>query len=311
MDSHPTSHASKEAADRLERHLADNTDETIRADVDSVAFEGKQPCELDDCGATPTLMFEYDEGKHRSYCREHVIEMYRCQRDRQTSSLKRQVVGLDRLATELTAAWPYRAPHYARNFTPESYAATDERAANAWKQVEAWCDDGWITAKKNLVIWGDRGAGKTALAHCAVLALIDRYPEALQARRHWETDELMQNIEWLNVATWLAKTKAGFNGAPKPTVNLDAALMILDDLGTERPTDWSLSEIANVIYERHESGRPTIVTTNFRPAKLAVRLAGRGETVEGERLVSRLCGNGATIVHLGGADRRLAHLDEE
>lgn len=74
-----------------------------------------------------------------------------------------------------------------------------------------------------------------------------------------------------------------------------AQLLFLDDLGAEKPTDWTGEQLSSLLDARvRENGRQ-IVTTNTKPEVLAERL--------GARTMSRLTG-GATIIVITGPDRR-------
>ena len=42
-----------------------------------------------------------------------------------------------------------------------------------------------------------------------------------------------------------------------------AKLLIIDDLGTERNTDYGLEKVYNIIDSRYLSGKPLILTTNL------------------------------------------------
>lgn len=42
-----------------------------------------------------------------------------------------------------------------------------------------------------------------------------------------------------------------------------ARLLIIDDLGTERNTDYALEKVYNVIDSRYRTGKPLILTTNL------------------------------------------------
>lgn len=83
-----------------------------------------------------------------------------------------------------------------------------------------------------------------------------------------------------------------------------AGLLILDDLGAERVTDWQLDVVARIVehhYDRNETN--TIVTSNYSPADLARRL-GKDDPIQGERIVSRLI-EGAIKLKLDRADLRV------
>jgi DNA replication protein DnaC len=71
--------------------------------------------------------------------------------------------------------------------------------------------------------------------------------------------------------------------------------MVLDDLGAEKMTDWSVSSLYVVLSGRYNANRPTIVTSNLTLAQIA----------EWEpRIASRL--GGMCVVQLDGKDKRLA-----
>jgi len=80
-------------------------------------------------------------------------------------------------------------------------------------------------------------------------------------------------------------------------VTLNRGLVILDDLGAERPTDWTAERLYALVNRRWMDHQPTIVTTNADPSKLAEAF--------GARVFSRLA-DGATVVRCGGEDRRRA-----
>jgi DNA replication protein DnaC len=61
---------------------------------------------------------------------------------------------------------------------------------------------------------------------------------------------------------------------------LRADLLILDDLGAEKPTEWALEKIYQLVNLRYESLRPMIATTNLDLNSL--------ERLLGERTFGRL-----------------------
>lgn len=74
-----------------------------------------------------------------------------------------------------------------------------------------------------------------------------------------------------------------------------AALLVLDDVGAERATEWAAERLYGIVNRRWMEELPTIATTNV-PADQA------GEVL-GERVLSRLAG-GALTLRLTGQDRR-------
>lgn len=80
-------------------------------------------------------------------------------------------------------------------------------------------------------------------------------------------------------------------------------VLVLDDLGKEDATEWSVGTVFSVLDARYEDMRPTIVTSNYAPGALADRLARRGERVTAEAIASRISQT-CRPVYLGGRDRR-------
>lgn len=81
-------------------------------------------------------------------------------------------------------------------------------------------------------------------------------------------------------------------------------VLLIDDLGKEAPTDWSLSKLYEIVDARWAASLPTCVTSNHSPSQLARRLAKRGDAEAAEAVVSRLAGT-CQLVEMGGTDRRL------
>ena len=53
-------------------------------------------------------------------------------------------------------------------------------------------------------------------------------------------------------------------------------LLIIDDLGKEQCSDWSMSTLYSILNDRYEDMKPTIVTTNYNQAALATALTPKG-----------------------------------
>lgn len=131
---------------------------------------------------------------------------------------------------------------------------------------------------RNLVLFGAVGVGKT---HAAVAAVrpgwFDRRRDVLFAPSVEMLDQLRPG---------------GPAGAFDALV--DAGVLLLDDLGMERATDWTDERLYAVVNRRWLEDRPTVATTNLDPEPLRAKI--------GERLYSRLADGIA--VRLAGTDRR-------
>lgn len=76
---------------------------------------------------------------------------------------------------------------------------------------------------------------------------------------------------------------------------LDADLIVLDDLGAEKVTEFVLQELFNIINHRINRRLPMVVSTNLTAHEL--------EDTYGERIASRLL-HGFRVLHLRGEDVR-------
>ena len=111
--------------------------------------------------------------------------------------------------------------------------------------------ENWETMKERNIgylLWGGVGTGKSYFAGCIANALMER-----------EIPVCMTNF-----ATILNDLAASFEGRNEYNSRLCSfPLLILDDFGMERGTEYGLEQVYNVIDSRYRSGRPLIVTTNL------------------------------------------------
>lgn len=157
-------------------------------------------------------------------------------------------------------------------------ALADLRPSPATRAIGEWATD---PGGRNLVLLGPVGVGKT---HAAVAACRPAHDRGLSVR-------FAPVIELLDALRPSSPDEVSLG----EIVDIDR--LIIDDLGTQRDTDWTAERLDAVINRRWLEGRPTVVTTNLDPDTLADRL--------GERTYSRLVG-GAVIARLSGEDRRRA-----
>ena len=98
------------------------------------------------------------------------------------------------------------------------------------------------------LLWGGVGTGKSFFAGCIANALIEQEV----------------SVRMTNFALLLNDLTASFEGRNEYIARLcRAALLIIDDFGMERGTEYGLEQVYNVIDSRYRSGRPLIVTTNL------------------------------------------------
>lgn len=143
---------------------------------------------------------------------------------------------------------------------------------------------GQIEAGPSLLIVGATGTGKTHQAAGALRAL------CVSGARFG----------------WRLTTAADLYAAVRPHSGVDSErefvkylltkLLVLDDLGAAKSTEWVEEVNYRLINHRYEHELPTLITSNVPPKELSNAI--------GERVASRLS-EMATRVVLKGADRRL------
>lgn len=131
------------------------------------------------------------------------------------------------------------------------------------KYVGRW--DEVLKGNHGLILWGDVESGKTFAAACIANALIDRGTPVLMT-----SFPRILSINFNDRAEWLEEM-------------VRFPLLLIDDFGVERSTEYSLETMYYVLDERYKSGKPLIVTTN-----LTLQEIENPTSTEYKRIFSRL-----------------------
>lgn len=114
-----------------------------------------------------------------------------------------------------------------------------------WEEMKA--------ASRGYLLWGNVGTGKTYLAGCIANALMEQEV----------------SVRMTNFAAILNDLTGTLNGRNAYIERLCSfQLLILDDFGMERGTEYGLEQVYNVIDSRYRSRKPLIVTTNLTLSEL-------------------------------------------
>lgn len=195
------------------------------------------------------------------------------ERDRETARRnRRKWADIPKLFTDATLKGYRRMPG-----TEKAFEAVRDYLLNREENFKAG---------RGLILMGAVGCGKTHLG-CAVLncALEDGYRAA-----YW------------NVAQQLETMMYGHADEEEQIRVLDKAIMaqvlLLDDLGAEKPSDWTRKELMVILDERYRGNKPTIITSNL------MLTDGELRQTCGDRAFSRLCSDHFKAVGLTAADYR-------
>lgn len=135
----------------------------------------------------------------------------------------------------------------------------------------------YFTQGKGLYLEGPCGTGKTHLAIAIALAIINTGVPVIcktsidilgDIKRCYERNSEVTEEEVLEAYK---------------TVDL----LIIDDLGKEQVTEWSVPVLYSILNERYEALLPTIITTNYNTTALAEKLSAKGDTETATAIISR------------------------
>lgn len=156
---------------------------------------------------------------------------------------------------------------------PEGYKV---KARKAFKYVRAYCDNLLSNGDgQGLFIHGETGTGKSYLLGCVANYLAEK-----------------MSVKYVVYADFLDQLRATFSSrdgedSEQQLVAMvrNVDMLLLDDLGVERPTEFALKSLAQIIDYRYRNKLPLLVTSNFTLEELRERTKN---DLYGERIVWRL-----------------------
>lgn len=153
-----------------------------------------------------------------------------------------------------------RIPPRYQHCTIQDYVAADDELAKWAAKVEAQIviEDYLSLDGRGLIFTGPVGVGKTHLAVAILRELIERY------RAHglfYQFGALLRQIQ----DSYNPVSQASELGVLAPV--FDADVLVLDELGASKPTDWVRDTMMQIINNRYNEKRLTIFTTNYSDAR--------------------------------------------
>jgi len=129
---------------------------------------------------------------------------------------------------------------------------------------------------ENLYIWGDVGTGKTLEAAFILL----------EAAKHRYLQATSGALLFTSVPELILEIQDTFHRVEYTQLDVlnkysEALFLVLDDLGSEKPTEFVMTTLYLIINRRYEALRPTVITSNFDLGTMADRLGD-------DRITSRI-----------------------
>ncbi len=170
----------------------------------------------------------------------------------------------------------FRLNYYPERLDPETGVVPREHMGNILRFCQLYAKD-FTTKSQSLLMYGKTGLGKTHLSLAIAGAVIDKGYAVV----YNSTPNIMNKLE---------KEHFGKVQTNEDTMEMLSTcdLLILDDLGAEFQTSFTVSALYNIINNRLLSSLPTIISTNLDPKALEEKYT--------ERIASRFIG---TYINLG------------
>lgn len=177
----------------------------------------------------------------------------------------------------------FRTDYYPEKLDPSTGVVPKEHMTNIYEFCRLYAKK-FTTQSRSLLMYGKTGLGKTHLS----LAIAGEAVKKGYAVVYDSTPNIMNRLE---------REHFGRNTSDEDTLEMLSTcdLLILDDLGAEFQTSFTVSCLYNIVNNRLLSGLPTIISTNLSPKELEEKYT--------QRIASRFVG---TYVSLGfcGSDIR-------
>lgn len=236
---------------------AEQRDEIAASRPDSCRLPGRNSGCLGTGYVYDTTRFDIQGNAETIYCtcpegvaahEEHDAERSRAQEKR-------------RATLRVDAGFPWRVHELLNSRGWEGFARHHPELAAELQRRE--------DVEESLYIWGPYGTGKTVLACLLACQCIDQN---------------LTRVAFVTVPALLDEIRGTFNsdGVSRRREEADLTetvrtqgLLILDDLGAERPTEWVQERLFNIINHRYDQLLPTIFTSNLGIEELSGRLGER------------------------------------
>lgn len=186
-----------------------------------------------------------------------------------------------------------RIPKRYKDCDIESYKPTTPLQRKAKMDVQRFLDK-YPLVEVGLVFLGSCGVGKT---HLSVATLKSIIAEKGDSGLFYDFRDLLREIQ----GSWNSVSQSSELEILRPV--LEADVLVLDELGANKPTEWVRDTIAHIINCRYNDKKLTIFTSNFLDTPAKQGDESLSERI-GVRLRSRLY-EMCKVIEIDGKDFRL------
>ena len=160
-----------------------------------------------------------------------------------------------------------RVPERYRHCDFENFETDNEIENVPREQLQAWnrsltqaklvvtrfAEEFPLGSEHGLLLIGPCGVGKTHLAVAALKEIVLRGHTGL----FYDYRELLKEIQ----DSYNAESQATEMGVLEPVLTTE--VLVLDDVGSSKPSSWALETVGHVLNTRYNKKRVTLLTTNF------------------------------------------------
>ena len=147
----------------------------------------------------------------------------------------------------------YETDNDIENVSREQMAAWNRSLVQAKLMVQKFADEFPVGSEHGLLLMGPCGVGKTHLAVSAMKSIVLRGHSGL----FYDYRELLKAIQ----DSYNPESHATEMSVLEPV--LKAEILVLDDVGSSKPSLWALETVGHVLNTRYNEKRVTLLTTNF------------------------------------------------
>jgi DNA replication protein DnaC len=157
----------------------------------------------------------------------------------------------------------FESDNEIENVAREQLESWNRSLAQAKLLVERFAQEFPVGADHGLLLMGPCGVGKTHLAVAALKTIALRGHSGL----FYDYRELLKAIQ----DSYNPESQATEMSVLEPV--LKAEVLVLDDVGSSKPSLWALETVGHVLNTRYNEERVTLLTTNFLDSDAAASAA--------------------------------------